>query len=179
MKRERRGRMRCVGGERERRRLRVMASSRGRLGQSGGVGGSWWASCGAVRYWRGGSPPRSMDLPRRGAAAVAAVGTGRVTVLGGGGPGGPLWRGYGGRADTVLGTEGGGPWLSAGELGWSTRGVVLPSHALVPLVHGGLWPGWVGLWAVVVVVVVVLVVVVGALVAVALVVVVIVVQVWP
>ena len=51
--------------------------------------------------------------------------------------------------------------------------MVLPSHALVLLVHGGLWPGRVGWWAVVVVVVVVMVV------AVALVVVVMVMRVCP
>ena len=56
---------------------------------------------------------------------------------------------------------------------------MLPSHALVLLVHGGLWPGGVVLWAVVVVVMVMVVVVVGALVAVALVVVVMVLRVWP
>ena len=55
-------------------------------------------------------------------------------------------------------------------MGWSARWVVLPSHALVLLVHGGLWPCGVGWWEVVVVVVVSVVVVVGALVAVTLVV---------
>ena len=40
---------------------------------------------------------------------------------------------------------------------------MLPSNALVLLVHGGLWPGGVGWWAVVVVVVVLVVVVVGTL----------------
>ena len=54
-----------------------------------------------------------MDLPRRGvapaevdAAAVAAGGTGPVVVwgvvTGGGGARGPLWRGRGGRVDTIL-----------------------------------------------------------------------------
>ena len=67
---------------------------------------------------------------------------------------------------------GGRPLVVGGVVGWSAWWVVLPSHALVRFVHGGLWPGGVGWWAVVVVVVVVvLVVVVGALVAVALVVV--------
>ena len=37
----------------------------------------------------------------------------------------------------------------------------LPSHTMVLLVHGGLWPGCVGWWAVVVVGVVLVVVVVG------------------
>ena len=55
--------------------------------------------------------------------------------------------------------------------------MVLPSHALVLLVHGGLWPGGVGWWAVVVVVVVVVVVALRALVAVVLVVVVMVLRV--
>ena len=55
----------------------------------------------------------------------------------------------------------------------------LPTHTLVLLVHGGLWPGGVGLWAVVVVGVVLVVVVVGPLVVVALVVEGMVQRVWP
>ena len=47
-----------------------------------------------------------MDPPRRGVVAAAAGGMGRVTVLGGVGPGGPLRRGRGGRGDTVPGTRG-------------------------------------------------------------------------
>ena len=47
-----------------------------------------------------------------------------------------------------------------GGVEWSAWGVVLPSHALVLLVHGGLRPSGVGWWAVVVVLVVVVVVVV-------------------
>ena len=47
-----------------------------------------------------------MDLPRRGMAAAAAGGMGRVTVPGGVGPEGPLWRGRGGQGDTVPGTGG-------------------------------------------------------------------------
>ena len=58
----------------------------------------------------GGSPPPPIDPPPRGAAAAAAGGTGRVTVPGEVGPGGPLWRGRGGRGDTVPGTGGGGTW---------------------------------------------------------------------
>ena len=58
----------------------------------------------------GGSPPPSLDPPRRGAAAAVAGGTGRVTVPGGVGPGGPLRHGCGGRGDTVSGKGGGGPW---------------------------------------------------------------------
>ena len=46
-----------------------------------------------------------------------------------------------------------------GVWGWSARW--LPSHTLVLFVHGGLWPGGVGWWAVVVVGVVLVVVVVG------------------
>ena len=114
-----------------------------------------------------------MDLQRRGAAAVATGGTGGVTVPGWGGPGEPLWRARGGRAGTVLLT-GGWPLVLGKLLGWSARGVVLPSHALVLFVHGGV--GW---WAVVVVAVVVVVVVMGAFVALALVVVVMMVPVWP
>ena len=56
---------------------------------------------------------------------------------------------------------------------------MLPSHTLVLLVHGGLWPDGVGWWAVVVVGLVLVVVVVGALVVVALVVVGMVLWVWP
>ena len=47
-----------------------------------------------------------MDPPRRGVVAAAAGGMGRVTVLGGVGPGGPLRRGRGGRGDTIPGTRG-------------------------------------------------------------------------
>ena len=47
-----------------------------------------------VMPWGGEKSPPSMDLPRRG-----------VTLSG---PWGPLRRGHGGRADTVLGR--GGPW---------------------------------------------------------------------
>ena len=56
----------------------------------------------------GGGPPSSMDPPRRGVVAATAGGMGRVTVLGGVGPKGPLRRGRGGRGDTetVPGTEG-------------------------------------------------------------------------
>ena len=125
----------------------------------------------------GGSPPPSIDPPRRGAAAAAVGGTGRVTAPGGVGPGGPLRRGRGGRGDTVPGTGGGWPLVVGGVRGWSARW--LPSHTLVLLVHGGLWPGGVGWWAVVVVGVVLVVVVVGPLVVVALVVVGMVLRVWP
>ena len=64
-----------------------------------------------------------------------------------------------------------------GVRGWSAWS--LPSHALVLLVHGGLWPGGVGWWAVLVVGVVLVVVVVATLVVVALVVVGMVLRVWP
>ena len=130
----------------------------------------------------GGGPPSSMDPPRRGVVAAAAGGMGRVTVPGGVGPGGPLRRGRGGRGGTaprtggVAGT-GGWPLVVGGVCGWSARW--LPSHLLVLFVHGGLWPGGVGWWAVVVVGVVLVVVVVGPLVVVALVVVALVLRVWP
>ena len=119
-----------------------------------------------------------MDLPHRGAAAVAAGGFHRVTVPGGDGPGGPF------SVDVVAGgirflVRGGWPLVVGGVLGWSAGGVVLPSHALLLLVHGVLSPGGVGWWAVVVATVVVVVVVVGALVAVALVDGVMVLLVWP
>ena len=70
-----------------------------------------------------------MDPPRRGAMVAAAGGTGRVTVPGGG----PLWRGRGGRGDTVAGTGGGWPLVVGGVCGWSARW--LPSHTLVLFVH--------------------------------------------
>ena len=73
--------------------------------------------------------------------------------------------------------RGGRPLLVGGVWGWSAR--LLPSHGLVLLVHGGMWPSGVGWWAVVVEVVVLVVVVMWALVAVALVVVVMVLRVWP
>ena len=125
-----------------------------------------------------------MDPPRRDVVAAAAGGMGRVTVLGGVGPGGPLRRGRGGRGDTdtVPGTggwlvRGGWPLAVGGVCGWSARW--LPSHSLVLFVHGGLWPGGVEGWAVVVVGVVLVVVVVGPLVVVVLVVVGLVLRVWP
>ena len=92
------------------------------------------------------------------------------------GPGGPFG------VDVVAGrirflVREGWPLVVGGLWGWSAR--VPPSHALVVLVHRGLWPGGVACWAVVVVVVVLVVVVVGALVALAMVVVVMVLRVWP
>ena len=60
--------------------------------------------------------------------------------------------------------RGGWPLAVGGVCGWSARW--LPSHPLVLFVHGGLWPGGVGRWAVVVVGVVLVVVVVGPLVVV-------------
>ena len=71
----------------------------------------------------------------------------------------------------------GWPLVVGGVWGWSVR--LLPSHTLVLLVHGGLWPCGVGWWAVVVAGVVGVVVVVGPLVVVALVVVGMVLRVWP
>ena len=71
----------------------------------------------------------------------------------------------------------GWPLVVGGVLGWSARW--LPSHTLVLLVHGRLWPGGVGWCAVVLVGVVLVVVVVGPLVVVALVVVGMVLRVWP
>ena len=72
-----------------------------------------------------------------------------------------------------------GWWLVRG--GWVCgRGVRrLPSRPLVLFVYGGLWPGGVGRWAVVVVGVVLVVVVVGPLVVVVWVVVGLVLRVWP
>ena len=45
--------------------------------------------------------------------------------------------------------QGGWPLVVGGVCGWSARW--LPSHSLVLFMHGGLWPGGVGWWAVVVV----------------------------
>ena len=73
--------------------------------------------------------------------------------------------------------RGGRPLVVGAVCGWSARW--LPSHSLVLFMHGGLWPCWVGWWAVVVVGVVLVVVVVGPLVVVALVVVGLVLRVWP
>ena len=63
--------------------------------------------CRLVLGGGGGGPPSSMDPPRRGVVAAAAGGMGRVTVLGGVGPGGALRRGRGGRGntDTVPGAQ--------------------------------------------------------------------------
>ena len=101
--------------------------------------------------------------------------------MGGLGPGGPFG------ADVVAGgirffVRGGWPvyggWLLVvGRVcGWSARW--LPSHSLVLFVHGGLWPGGVGWWAVVVVGVVLVELLVGPLVVVVLVVVGLVLWVW-
>ena len=73
--------------------------------------------------------------------------------------------------------RGGCPLVVGGVCGLSAR--CLPSHSLVPFVHGGLWPVGVGLWAVVVAGVVLVVMVVGPLVVVALVVVGLELRVWP
>ena len=73
--------------------------------------------------------------------------------------------------------RGGRPLVVGGVCGWSARWLPFPS--LVLFLHGGLWPGQVGWWAVVVVGVVLVVVVVGPLVVVALVVVGLVLRVWP
>ena len=117
-----------------------------------------------------------MDLPRRGAAAVAADVLGEWLSWVGAGLGGRFG------ADEVAGrirflVWGGRPLVVGGVVGWSARWVVLPSHALVLLVHRRLRPGGVAWWAVVVVGLVVVVVVVWALVAAALVVVVMVLRV--
>ena len=87
-----------------------------------------------------------------------------VVVWVGLGPGGPLC------VDVVAGgirwlVRGEWPLVVGGVCGWSARW--LPSHTLVVFVHGGLWPGGVGWWAVVVVGVVLVVVVAGSLVVVA------------
>ena len=92
------------------------------------------------------------------------------------GPGGPFG------VDVVPGgiqclVGGVAPLVVGGVWGWSTRWP--PSHTLVLLVDGGLWPGGVGWLAVVVVGVVLVVLLVGLVVVVALVVVEMVLRVWP
>ena len=79
----------------------------------------------------GGGPLSSMDLPHRGVVAAAAGGMGRVTVLGGVGPGGLLRRGRGGREDTVpcKGEVAGTGGLAPGG-GWGMR--VERSVAAIP-----------------------------------------------
>ena len=174
--------MRRAGGVRERRRLCVLALSRGKSGRSGGVGRPSGASPGAAWYCEvgGGEVPHPSWICRVGVRRLW-----RLVVLvewlsrGGAGLGGPFG------VDVVAGRirflvwPGGRPLVVGGVVGRSARWVVLPSHALVLLVHGGLRPGGVGWWAVVVVVVVVVVLVVWALVAVALVVVMMVLRVCP
>ena len=86
----------------------------------------------------------------------------------GSGPGGPFNVDLVARGIRCL-VRGGWPLVVGRVWGWSARW--LPSHTLVLLVHGGLWPGAVGSWAVVVVGMVLVVVVVAPLVVVALVVV--------
>ena len=85
------------------------------------------------------SPPPSVDLPRRGAAAVAAGGTGRVAVLDGLGLGGPFGVDVVARRIRFL-VWGRQPLVVGGVVGWSARWVVLPSHALLLVVHGGCGP---------------------------------------
>ena len=180
----RRGRVCRAGGERERRRLRDRASSL-ESGQSGGVGGPWGASRGAALYWGGGGVPRRPWIRHVGVwwrqRLVVWV---EWLFLAGLGPGGPFG------VDVVAGgvrirfqvrggwlVRGGWPLAVGGVCGWSARW--LPSHPLVLFVHGGLWPGGVGRWAVVVVGVVLVVVVVGPLVVVVWVVAGLVLRVWP
>ena len=131
----------------------------------------------------GGGPPSSMGPLRPSDGGRGGAGP-RAVPPGGGGPPssmGPLRPSDGGRGGTagtgvVAGTGG---WLLAvnGVCGRGARW--LPSRPLVLFVYGGLWPGGVGRWAVVVVGVVLVVVVVGPLVVVVWVVVGLVLRVWP
>ena len=112
------------GGEQERCQFWDRAPLWGESGHSGGVGGAQGDLTRCCRlFWGRGSPPLSMDLPRRGGlpvevgvAAAAGSGTGSVGVGGvvpaGAGLGGAglLRRGRVGRADTSLVGGGGGPW---------------------------------------------------------------------
>ena len=171
------------GGERERRCLRDRAPSL-ESSQSGGVGGSWGASRGAAWYWGGGGVPRRPWIRH-----VGVWWRQRLVVwveglsLAGLGPGGPFGVVVvaGGIAIRFLVrggwlVRGGRPLAVGGVCGWSAG---LPSHSVVLFVHGGLWPGGVGRWAMVVVGVVLVVVVVGPLVVVVCVVVGLVLRVWP
>ena len=89
----------------------------------------------------------------------------------------PGGYGYGSWYEGGWLVRGGWPLAVGAVCGWSARW--LPSHLLVLFVHGGLWPGGVGRWAVVVVGVVLVVVVVGLLLVVVWVVVGLVLRVWP
>ena len=145
-----------MGGERKHRRLRDRASSRA---MSGGVGGALGSRRGAAWYWGGGvlHPQwicrvgvrrrwrlvvRVGWLSRMGAGLGGSFGVhvvaGQIPFL--------VWMGR--------------PLVVGGVVASSARWVVLHSYALDLLVQGGLWPGGVGRWAVVVVLVVVVVVVV-------------------
>ena len=170
----RRGRVCRAGGERERRRLRDRPSSL-ESGQSVSVGGLWGASCGAA--WGGGVPRRPWGPFSHRMVAVGVRGVTRCW-LGGEVPRRP-WGPFGHRMVAAGVRLVRGWWLVRG--GWVCgRGVRrLPSRPLVLLVYGGLWPGGVGRWAVVVVGVVLVVVVVGPLVVVVCVVVGLVLRVWP
>ena len=170
----RRGRVCRAGGERERRRLRDRPSSL-ESGQSGSVGGLWGGSRGAA--WGGGVPRRPWGPFGHRMVAGGVRGVTRCW-LGGEIPRRP-WGPLGHRMVAAGVRLVRGWWLVRG--GWvCERGVRrLPSRPLVLLVYGGLWPGGVGRWAVVVVGVVLVVVVVGPLVVVVCVVVGLVLRVWP
>ena len=170
----RRGRVCRAGGERERRRLRDQPSSL-ESGQSGSVGGLWGASRGAA--W-GGRSPVVLGAPSAIGWWPGGYGASRGAGLGGEVPRRP-WGPFGDRMVAAGVRLVRGWWLVRG--GWVCgRGVRrLPSRLLVLLVYGGLWPGGVGRWAVVVVGVVLVVVVVGPLVVVVCVVVGLVLRVWP
>ena len=170
----RRGRVCRAGGERERRRLRDRPPSL-ESGQSGSVGGLWGASRGAA--W-GGRSPVVLGAPSAIRWWPGGYGAPRGAALGGEVPRCP-WGPFGHRMVAAGVRLVRGWWLVRG--GWVCgRGARwLPSRPLVLFVHGGLWPGGVGRWAVVVVGVVLVVVVVGPLVVVVCVVVGLVLWVWP
>ena len=170
----RRGRVCRAGGERERRRLRDRPSSL-ESGQSGSVGGLWGGSRGAA--W-GGRSPVVLGAPSAIGWWPGGYGASRGACLGGEVPRRP-WGPFGHRMVAAGVRLVRGWWLVRG--GWVCgRGVRrLPSRPLVLLVYGGLWPGGVGRWAVVVVGVVLVVVVMGPLLVVVCVVVGLVLRVWP
>ena len=161
-------------GERERRLLRDRASSL-ESGQSVGVGGSWGASRGAAWYWGGGGSPVIHGSATQGCGGGSGWWYGSSDCpwrgLARGAPSAWTWwpGGYGSWYRGGWLVRGGWPLLVGGVCGWTAQW--LPSHSLVLFVHGGLWPGGVGWWAVVVVGLVLVVVVVGPLVVVVLVVV--------
>ena len=176
----RRGRVCRAGGERERRRLRDRPPSL-ESGQSGSVGGPWGASGGAPLGGKFPCRPCGPFGHRMVAGGVRGLTRCRLEEEVPRRPLGPFGhRMVAAGVRLVRGwwlVRGGWLLVVGGVCGWGARW--LPSRPPVLLVYGGLWPGGVGRWAVVVVGVVLVVVVVGPLVVVVCVVVGLVLRVWP